>query len=250
MFELKKIISSFLLPSGVFVSICFLLSFYFLIKKNKKRFLFLIFIGFLIWIFSSNFWINYFVCRLEKNITSNLDGDVIVFLSGGNVDVNDFLTGDNYLSDSSLERLFAVYRVYRHKKIPIILTGGYVFNMKADSLIAKKVLLSLGVDEKDIFIEDKSRDTYENALYSKKIADVEGFKKPILVTESLHIPRSIIAFKKAGFGDISVYPSSFYCHKISFIDFLPSDFHIHRKFFYEVIGKIYYGILSLNCCKN
>jgi len=240
MFAAKKIIISFILPSGILVTFLFLLSFYFYLKnkiRTSKRFLFF---SFLLWLFSSNFWINYFICRTEKNINPSLDGDVIVFLSGGNVDIKDILTGEDYLSSSSLERLFAVYRVYKNKKLPVILTGGYVFNMKADSIIARKVLISLGVDEKNIFIDDKSRDTYENALYSKKISDIQGFKKPILVTESLHIPRSIIAFKKAGFRDISVYPSSFCCHKISFIDFLPSDFHIHRKFFYEAIGKIYY----------
>jgi uncharacterized SAM-binding protein YcdF (DUF218 family) len=243
MFELKKIISSFILPSGVFVSICFLLSFYFLIKKNKKRFLFLIFIGFLIWIFSSNFWINYFICKAERDIKIDIDGDVIVFLSGGNSDIIDILVGDNYLSESSSSRLFAVYKLHKKTGFPIILTGGKVFDSKADSAIALKNLILLGVDEKKIFFEESSKDTYENAFYSKKICDEKGFKKPILVTESLHIKRSIISFKKVGFRKVGVYPSVYYCHKLSFKDFLPSDFYFHRKYLYEVIGKIYYKLL-------
>jgi len=243
MFELKKIISSFLLPSGVFVSICFILSFYFLIKKNKKRFLFLIFIGFLIWIFSSNFWINYFICKAERNIKIDIDGDVIVFLSGGNSDIIDILARDNYLSESSSSRLFAAYKLHKKMGLPIILTGGSVFDSKADSIIALKNLILLGVDKKKIFFEESSKDTYENAFYSKKICDEKGFKKPILVTESLHIERSILSFKKVGFKEVGIYPSVYYCHKLSFKDFLPSDFYFHRKYLYEVIGKIYYKLL-------
>jgi uncharacterized SAM-binding protein YcdF (DUF218 family) len=243
MFELKKIISSFLLPSGVFASICFILSFYFLIKKNKKRFLFLIFIGFLIWIFSSNFWINYFICKAERDIKIDIDGDVIVFLSGGNSDFVDILAGDNYLSESSSSRLFAAYKLHKKTGLPIILTGGKVFDYKADSIIALKNLILLGVDKKKIFFEESSKDTYENAFYSKKICDEKRFKKPILVTESLHIKRSILSFKKVGFKEVGVYPSVYYCHKLSFKDFLPSDFYFHRKYFYEVIGKIYYKLL-------
>jgi len=242
MFELKKIISSFLLPSGVFVSICFILSFYFLIKKNKKKFLFLIFIGFLIWIFASNFWINYFVCRSERGIKVDIDGDVIVFLSGGNSDIIDMLVGDNYLSESSLSRLFAVYKLHKKTGLPIILTGGKVFDYKADSAIALKNLILLGVDEKKIFFEDSSKDTYENAFYSKKICDEKRFKKPILVTESLHIKRSILSFKKVGFKEVGIYPSVYYCHKLSFKDFLPSDFYFHRKYFTEIIGYIFYRV--------
>ena len=243
MFELKKIISSFLLPSGVFVSICFLLSFYFLIKKNKERFFFLIFIGFLIWIFSSNFWINYFICKAEMDIKIDINGDVIVFLSGGNSDIIDMFVEDNYLSESSLSRLFAVYKLHKKTGLPIILTGGKVFDSKADSIIALKNLILLGVDKKKIFFEESSKDTYENAFYSKKICDEKGFKKPILVTESLHIKRSILSFKKVGFREVGLYPSVYYCHKLSFKDFLPSDFYFHRKYLYEVIGKIYYKLL-------
>jgi len=242
MFEIKKIVSSFFLPAGIFVSILFIFSFYYFLKSNKKKSLIFFLIGFFLWIFSSNFWINYLICRHENNIKVDIDGDVIVFLSAGNSDIIDIISEENYLSESSLSRLFAVYKLYSFKKLPIILTGGSVLNMKADSMIALKNLIFLGVDENKIFYEDKSKDTYENAVYSKEICDKNGFNKPVIVTESLHIPRSILSFKKAGFSNVGVYPSVYYCNKLSFKDFLPSDFYFHKKYFHEVLGYIFYEI--------
>jgi len=242
MFEIKKIVSSFLLPSGLFVTLFFAVSIYYLITNEKRKFRVFIILSFCLWIFSSNFWINYLICRSEKDIKVDIDGDVIVFLSGGNSDFVDILAGDNYLSESSSSRLFAAYKLHKKTGLPIILTGGRVFDYKADSIIALKNLILLGVDKKKIFFEDRSKDTYENAFYSKKICDEKGFKKPILVTESLHIERSILSFKKVGFREVGVYPSVYYCHKLSFKDFLPSDFYFHRKYFTEILGYIFYRV--------
>ncbi len=242
MFVLKKIITSFLMPAGIFVLILFSFSIYFLLKKRKRYFFLFAFISFFIWIFSSNFWVNYLTCREERKIKVCYDGDVIVFLSGGNNSVFDPVTNSNYLSESSSERLFAVYRLHKKTGLPVILTGGVVGNMESDSKIAYQILKFLGVDEKKIFIEDKSRDTYENAIFSKEISDINGFKKPVIVSNSLHLKRAEILFKKAGFNELCLYPSSFFCRKMSFIDFLPSDFHFHRKYLHEKLGIIYYKI--------
>lgn len=242
MFAAKKIISSFLLPCGVFVSIFFVISIYFFLKNNKKNAFIFLFFGFFVWIFSSNFWINFLICRYENKLIPKLDGDFAVFLSGGNSDFKDILTSDYYLSPSSYERLFAVYRIYKEKNIPMVLTGGIIYNSPSDAEIAKNILLKLKVPESKIYIEKKSKDTYENALYSKEIADKNGLKKPIIVTESVHIKRSLLAFKKAGFEEVYYYPSSCFCHKTVFADFLPSDFYFHRKYFHEILGILFYKI--------
>ncbi|HOJ86419.1 MAG: YdcF family protein [Elusimicrobiales bacterium] len=242
MFAAKKIISSFLLPCGIFVSLFFVISVYFFFKNNRKKAFMFLFFGFFIWIFSSNFWINFLICRYENRLNPKLDGDFVVFLSGGNSDFKDILISDYYLSPSSYERLFAVYRIYKEKNIPMVLTGGRIYNSASDAEIAKNILLKLKVSENKIFAENKSKDTYENALYSKEIADKNGFKKPIIVTESVHIKRSVLAFKKAGFEEIYYYPSSYFCHKTVFADFLPSDFYFHRKYFHEILGILFYKI--------
>ena len=60
------------------------------------------------------------------------------------------------------------------------------------------MLLSLGVPENKIFMDDKSRNTAENAAFSKQICEHQGWTKPILVTSAFHMPRSVRFFTREG----------------------------------------------------
>lgn len=61
-----------------------------------------------------------------------------------------------------------------------------------------------GIPAKDIFIETASRNTYENAVLSKKITDSLHLLPPfVLITSAQHMKRSAAVFKKAGFECIS-----------------------------------------------
>lgn len=50
-------------------------------------------------------------------------------------------------------------------------------------------LMDLGVNEADIFLEEKSFSTFENFKFSKEIMDLEGFKDVIIVTNDYHAYR-------------------------------------------------------------
>ncbi len=102
-----------------------------------------------------------------------------------------------------------------------------MYDFSSDSEISYKILLSLGVPKEKLYYENKSLNTYENAKYSKEICDKYGFKKPILVTQSIHIPRSVYIFRKLGFKEINFYPSSYICSK-----------KLRLKIFYQVIFMI------------
>jgi uncharacterized SAM-binding protein YcdF (DUF218 family) len=52
------------------------------------------------------------------------------------------------------------------------------------------------VPEKDVIGEGNSRDTYENALESQKILAKHGWKRYLLVTSAMHMPRSMLVFSK------------------------------------------------------
>ncbi len=65
------------------------------------------------------------------------------------------------------------------------------------------------VNPADIIVENKSRSTYENAVFSKQKLDSLNLKGPyVLVTSATHLRRSIKVFNKAGMP-VVVYPSSF-----------------------------------------
>ena len=60
----------------------------------------------------------------------------------------------------------------------------------------KRFLTDLGVPDPMIIVEDKSRDTIENARYARQICERRGFVRPILVTSAYHLKRSVLSFSK------------------------------------------------------
>jgi uncharacterized SAM-binding protein YcdF (DUF218 family) len=74
---------------------------------------------------------------------------------------------------------------------------------EADFTIA--VFEGLGVSRKQLLLERRSRNTQENAEFSKAVASPKPGERWLLVTSAFHMPRSIEAFRKAGF-EVEPYP--------------------------------------------
>lgn len=82
-------------------------------------------------------------------------------------------------------------------------TGRLMQNEPAESFFLKNSFLANGVPDSAIVIEFRSRNTYENALYTKQLTDSLQFKPPyVLITSAQHMPRSVRVFKKQGFNII------------------------------------------------
>ncbi len=67
----------------------------------------------------------------------------------------------------------------------------------------------MGVPAERITIEDKSRNTDENARFTAAMVHPEPPQRWIIVTSAFHMPRAMGVFEKAGFQPIA-YPVSFY----------------------------------------
>jgi uncharacterized SAM-binding protein YcdF (DUF218 family) len=65
-----------------------------------------------------------------------------------------------------------------------------------------------GIPGEVILIEGRSRNTYENALETKKILKDKQFDKILLVTSAFHMPRALATFRTAGIDAIPS-PSSY-----------------------------------------
>jgi uncharacterized SAM-binding protein YcdF (DUF218 family) len=68
-----------------------------------------------------------------------------------------------------------------------------------EAMIIKEVFVRLGIASERIMIEDQSRNTAENAKFSKEIAAPRPWEKWLLVTSAYHMPRAIGAFRSVGF---------------------------------------------------
>jgi uncharacterized SAM-binding protein YcdF (DUF218 family) len=84
-------------------------------------------------------------------------------------------------------------------------SGGLISNEAREADYAGAVLESLGVPRARLMIERRSRNTQENAEFSKEMASPKPGERWLLVTSAYHMPRSVGLFRKAGFP-VEPYP--------------------------------------------
>jgi uncharacterized SAM-binding protein YcdF (DUF218 family) len=71
--------------------------------------------------------------------------------------------------------------------------------------VARGLWEALGIAPARITLEGKSRNTVENAVFSKEVVKPEPRERWLLVTSAYHMPRAIGIFRKAGFA-VEPYP--------------------------------------------
>ena len=64
---------------------------------------------------------------------------------------------------------------------------------------------SFGIPRTRVELEDKSRNTVENARFTKLLIDPKPGERWLLVTSAIHMPRAVGVFRKAGFP-VEAYP--------------------------------------------
>ncbi|MET0257687.1 MAG: YdcF family protein, partial [Methylobacterium sp.] len=67
---------------------------------------------------------------------------------------------------------------------------------------------ALGLDERRLVLEDRSRTTRENALLTRELLQPQSGQVWLLVTSAAHMPRSVGCFRAAGF-DVLPYPTDY-----------------------------------------
>ena len=85
-----------------------------------------------------------------------------------------------------------------------------------ESNLAQKYLLDIGVKPEDLLIEDQSRNTHENAVFSKQLLEKQGFMniKTLVFTSASHMPRAIGCFQKIGIN-AKPYPAHFTADRLT-----------------------------------
>jgi uncharacterized SAM-binding protein YcdF (DUF218 family) len=96
----------------------------------------------------------------------------------------------------------------RYPNARIVFTGGTISSTAgapSEAPFALRVFESFGIARERILLEERSRNTIENALFSKLLARPKPGERWLLVTSAYHMPRAIGAFRKAGFA-VEAYP--------------------------------------------
>ncbi len=211
MIYLLKFGASFVLPPGIFFVMFFVLSFWCWHHRQRQTAMVLAGITLVFYLLSTGIVAERLLGGLESAYEppEQPQGDVIIMLGGGAMpDVPD-VDGTGGLCSSPANRLLTAVRLQRKLQVPILLSGGQVYEDSGqEAVIAKRMLMSLGVEEKDILVEAKSQNTSQNARFSSEILQEHGFTKPILVTSAFHMKRAVLNFEKAG-TQVVPYPTDY-----------------------------------------
>lgn len=133
--------------------------------------------------------------------------DIAIVLGGmGRIDERQQRFDFTYSGD----RLFQTLPMYFQKRVgKILITGGSGSISKPkqrEAIYIKKYLKAILIPDSNIIIENNSKNTYENAVFTKHILDSMQFNGSILlVTSSFHMRRSLAIFNKAGFKNVTPY---------------------------------------------
>jgi uncharacterized SAM-binding protein YcdF (DUF218 family) len=97
---------------------------------------------------------------------------------------------------------------HRYPNARIVFSGGsanLISNDAREADFAGAIFESLGVAKSRLIMERRSRNTLENAEFSKALVAPKHGERWLLVTSAFHMPRSVGLFRKAGFA-VEPYP--------------------------------------------
>lgn len=243
-FFLTKLISAFLLPpfSLLLLAIAGLM-----LLRSRPRLgrRLLIASTVLLWICSTPFLAESALHLLEEKSAANdfktQSADAIVVLGAGTY-FHAPEYGTDTVSEATLVRLRFAARLQRETGKPILVTAGRPLGNDLSEAQQMKSVLEQEFNIPVRWTEDASDNTWESARYSYQLLHPAGVKRIYLVTHAWHMPRSMIAFRQAGF-DVVPAPTAYTTHyQTGLLSFVPNAGAMLESsiFLHETIGIIWY----------
>ena len=134
------------------------------------------------------------------------DGIIVL---GGSVDTDLSAAHNTPVVPRAADRLFATAELARRfPNARVVFTGGsanLVLGAAREADYSAPILENLGIPKDRLILERNSRNTYENAIFTKQLVQPKPGEQWLLVTSAFHMPRSVGIFRKAGF-DVEAYP--------------------------------------------
>jgi uncharacterized SAM-binding protein YcdF (DUF218 family) len=179
-------------------------------------------------------------------LPDKVDGIIVL---GGAISAENSLAHGEPVIGANGARLFAFLELARlYPEARLVFTGGsgrLTSQNAKEADYAQTLLGNTGLNTARIIFERNSRNTYENARFSKKLAQPRQSENWILITSAFHMPRSMAVFQGQGWnvipwpvgyltdGSYHIYPRSFN---------VSSQYAFAETAFREYIGSIVYTV--------
>jgi uncharacterized SAM-binding protein YcdF (DUF218 family) len=142
----------------------------------------------------------------QPNLPDRIDGIVVL---GGGVNARISEARGRVSVRDAAERLFTASELARlYPDARIIVSGGeasIIPTGRNEAAVMRDVLVGQGVDSSRIEVESTSRNTYENAVQSQRLAQPKPGETWVLITSGWHMPRAVGCFRTIGWA-VLPYP--------------------------------------------
>jgi uncharacterized SAM-binding protein YcdF (DUF218 family) len=137
--------------------------------------------------------------RYPKEIRPRGDADAIVVLAGA-VDSPNRERPYTLMGRDTYRRVqHAAWLFHNWRALPVLTTGGPESRTgQPAARVMRRMLEQEGVPGSQIWTEEQSRSTYENALYSARLLHEHGIRRIALVVEADSMLRAEMCFRKQG----------------------------------------------------
>jgi len=153
--------------------------------------------------------------------------------------------GGDTVSTGGLERLRYAAHLHRLTGLPLVVSGGSPLGEALSEAVLMRASLSNDFHVTEVWIEDQSRTTAENAFFTKILLDEKGIHHVYLVTHAWHMPRAVDIFQQAGLA-VTPAPSMFATARNSgaWLDWLPDAGALHDTSLalHEKLGLLWHRI--------
>lgn len=137
----------------------------------------------------------------RPQLPGRIDG--IIVLGGGFEGAINLARGGYELNNAADRFVETAVLARRFPDAKIVISGGsgeLILEGEGDADTAPRLLNALGVEMSRMTLENRSRNTFENAVFSKELVNPQPGETWLLITSAFHMPRSMALFRKADFA--------------------------------------------------
>jgi uncharacterized SAM-binding protein YcdF (DUF218 family) len=176
------------------------------------------------------------------------EAQAIVVLGGGVKNSIEYPRGVVPTTGTLIRVNYAAQLARKYPNKLIVTSGGYTSIKYSEANIMRNALINSYFIHNQIIVENKSRNTEENAKFVAQILKPMNITRIAIVTQAFHMKRAEMLFKKYGLDPIPASTDYFYSEEAEMpaVAFLPSAkaMHYTARALHEIFGYVIYSLKS------
>jgi len=183
--------------------------------------------------------------RGAQTVQDGVTYDAVILL-GGVVDHRPSATAPRPSYNDNVERLLVTFDLLRENRARYaIVTGGKAF--ADDPIVEARVLadqlVAWGIPRERLLVEERARNTRENAVFTQRVARERGLRSLVVVTSAFHMSRALATFREVNL-DVRALPVDYRSYTTGPVNLLPNaqalaeSTHTLRELFGQLVYRV------------